>query len=183
MGILVAGLVVFLGVHLFPHFNEKRKDLIGRIGEGPYKGLFSLVSLAGIALIAWGYSLADYQHLWQGPSWARKLGPLFMLPACYCFIASGAPSNLKRLINNPLDWSILLWAAFHLLNNGDVKSLLLFGSFAIYALFNMWSSNRRYREEAQPVPWGREFVYMAIAMLAYGALVMFHPALFGVAAQ
>lgn len=181
MAILVTGLVIFLGMHIFPHFQQQRQALIDRIGEGPYKGLFSLVSLAGIALIAWGYSRAEYSHLWAGPAWAKSLAPLFMLPACYAFVASGAPSNLKRLTRNPLDWSILLWASFHLLNNGDVKSLLLFGSFAAYALFNMWSSSRRDREEPQPVPWGREVIYIAIGILMYGALVMFHPALFGVA--
>ena len=181
MAILVIGLVIFLGMHSFPHFRQQRQALIERIGEGPYKGLFSLVSLAGIALIAWGYSRAGYDHLWAGPEWARSLGPLFMLPACYAFIVAGAPSNLKRLTRNPLDWSILLWAAFHLLNNGDVKSLILFGSFSAYALFNMWSSNRRDQEEPQPVPWGREAIYIVIAVVMYGALLRFHQTLFGVA--
>ena len=180
MTILLAGLLLFFGIHLFPSLRDQRQQLIDRVGINTYKGVFSLLSVAAIALIAWGYSPTDSTHLWQAPAWGRSLAPFFMLPAVYAFVASGAPSNLKRLTLNPLDWSVLLWAVIHLLNNGDLASLLLFGSFGLFALFNMWSSNRRPMVETVAVPLGKEAVLIGISVLAYIALVMFHPALFGV---
>lgn len=181
MAMLLAGLALFIGIHMVPSFPAARERLIAQIGSGPYKGLFSLVALAGLALLVLGYARAPYSHLWDAPSWGRSLAPFIMLPAIYCFVASNTPSNIKRLTRNPQSWGVILWGGIHLLNNGDVASLLLFGGLIIFAVITMWSNNRRPAPEAKAIPVSREAVVIGIAALAYIGLVMFHPAMFGVA--
>lgn len=181
MAMLVAGLLLFFAVHLFPSLRSQRQRLMDHVGPNRYKMVFSVLSIIGLTLIAWGYSNAGYREIWASPSWGRSLAPFFMLPACYAFVASGTASNLKRFIRSPLAWSVLLWALIHLLNNGDLASALLFGSFALYALFNMWSTRQRPEPELVPITARREAMLMCVSVLMYIALLMFHPALFGVA--
>ncbi len=181
MAMLVAGLLLFFAVHLFPSLRSQRQSVMDRVGPNRYKIVFSVLSIIGLALISLGYSSADYSEIWASPSWGRSLSPFFMLPACYAFVASGTGSNLKRFTRSPLAWAVLLWAVIHLLNNGDLASVLLFGSFALYAVFNMWSTRQRPEPKLEPVTTRREVMLLCISVLMYIALLMFHPALFGVA--
>ncbi len=181
MGILLVGLVLFFGVHCFTSLRTRRQLLIDRFGEHPYKLVYSLLAIVGLVLIVWGYSRTTYTALWQAPSWGKSVAPFFMLPALYGVIAANTPSRLKLLTRNPMAWGTLLWATFHLLNNGDLASLLLFGSFAVFSVFNMWSSNQRPAPApAVPQTVTREAFVMLLTVLLYLALVMFHPVLFGV---
>jgi uncharacterized membrane protein len=181
MAMLVAGLLLFFAVHLFPSLRSRRQRVMDRVGPNRYKIVFSVLSIIGLALIVRGYSSADYSEIWASPSWGRSLSPFFMLPACYAFVASGTASNLKRFTRSPLAWAVLLWALIHLLNNGDLASVLLFGSFALYAVFNMWSTRQRPEPELVAIAGRREAMLMCISVLVYITLLIFHPALFGVA--
>lgn len=181
MVILLIGLLLFFGVHCFSSLRTQRQHLIDRVGELKYKMVYSLLALVGLVLIAWGYSRASYIGLWQAPGWGRSVAPFIMLPALYGVIAANTPSRLKLLTRNPMAWGTLLWATIHLINNGDLASLLLFGSFGVFSVFNMWSTNQRPAPPpivAQSV--GREAFLLLLTVLLYLALVMFHPLLFGV---
>lgn len=181
MGILLIGLVLFFGVHCFTSLRVQRQQLIDRVGELRYKMVYSLIAIVGLVLIAWGYSRTSYVALWQAPGWGRSLAPFFMLPALYGVIAANTPSRLKLITRNPMAWGTLLWAAIHLVNNGDLASLLLFGSFAAFSVFNMWSTKQRpLPPSIAPQSFGKEAFLLLLTVLLYLGLVMFHPVLFGV---
>jgi uncharacterized membrane protein len=182
MAILIVGLALFFTVHIFSSLRERRQRLIDHLGENRYRLFYSLLAVVGLGLTIWGYSRTAYVDLWQAPAWGKSLAPFFMLPALYGVIAANMPSNLKRVTRSPMAWGVLLWAVIHLLNNGDLASLLLFGSFGVYCIFNIISTSQRPLPQDKPtiVPVPRELLLLALAVLSYLALVMFHPALFGV---
>lgn len=143
MSMLVLGLVVFLGVHLVPTLPALRAGLTGRLGEGGYKGLFSVLSFAGLALIVWGFGQRDFVALWTPPEWTRHLAFLLMLPVFVLLAAAYIPSRIRTLVRHPMLLAIKLWALAHLLANGDLASVLLFGSFLAFAVYDRISVKRR----------------------------------------
>jgi uncharacterized membrane protein len=181
MIILIAGLVVFFGIHVFPWFPDRRDAAIAKLGRKGYRGLFALVSAAGLGLIIYGYGTADRTFLWAAPAGARELAYI-LIPIALCLtVAAEIGSNIKRLTPHPMLWSVGIWAAVHLLNNGDVESLLLFGAFLVYSALAMVSANRRGAAritEKRPV-W-RDAAAVIIGLVAAGAVAHFHQTLFGV---
>ena len=182
MSCLIAGLALFLGVHVFSSMRSARGHLIARLGEGPYKGIYSLLSVAGFALIVAGVGRAPTIHLWNPPEWGRNTALWFMPFALILLSAAFIPGNLKRLTAHPMLWSITLWALVHLLANGDLAGLLLFGGFGLYSLYAMWSQNRR---GARPAQTRRaiagDIATIVAGLVAYALLLRFHASLFGVA--
>ena len=178
---LIAGLALFLGVHVFSSLRSARGRLVARLGEGPYKGVYSLASLAGFGLIVAGMSKAPLVQLWDPPAWGRYAAIWFMPFALILLAAAFIPGNLKRFTAHPMLWSITLWALVHLLCNGDLAGLVLFGGFGVYALYAMWSQNRR---GVRPVQTRRAIAGDAGAvvagLIAYTLLLKFHGSLFGV---
>lgn len=182
MSLLIVGLALFLGVHVFSSWREPRKRAIAGLGEGPYKGLYSLLSLAGFILIVYGMGKAPSIPLWNPPLWGRYLAIWLMPFALILLAAAYIPGNLKRITAHPMLWAITLWAVVHLLANGDLAGLLLFGGFGLYALYAMGSQNRR---GVRPVQ-GRRAITGDIGAIvaglsAYALLLKFHGNLFGVA--
>ena len=179
---LIAGLVLFLGVHVFSSLRSARGRLIAKLGEGGYKGIYSLLSLAGFGLIVAGMGKAPPVELWSAPVWGRYAAIWFMPFALILLAAAFVPGNLKRITAHPMLWAVTLWALVHLLANGDLAGLLLFGGFGLYALYAMWSQNRRGARpaSARRAVWGDAGAAVA-GLVAYALLLKFHANLFGVA--
>ena len=109
--------------------------------RGAYMGLTSLVSLAGLGLIIWGKSISPFQMVWQPIyEWRSLLALMLMIPALICVVAGNVPlSYLRKLLRNPMLLGILLWSLSHLWANGDLASILLFGSFALWSTIKLFS--------------------------------------------
>jgi uncharacterized membrane protein len=143
MWILFAGLSIFFGTHLSPGVFGLRPLLVRNLGEPRFRGLYIAGSVIGMLLIISGKAYAPYIGLYLPPVWARPVVPALMACACILLAALFIPTNLRRLTRHPMLWAVSLWSAAHLLANGDVASIALFGSFGAYALISMWSLNRR----------------------------------------
>jgi uncharacterized membrane protein len=179
---LVFGLTIFLGMHLFPSFVALRNKAITHLGEGPYKGIFSVISLTGIVLIVIGMSRADYLPIWEPPVWNRNLVLPLMVLSFILLAAANAPSNIKRFTRHPMLWGVTLWSAAHLLANGDLASILLFGAFAAFSLFDMFSANLRgATKQQEKLPVKKDVIAIIVGLVMYAVFVFLHPYLFGVA--
>lgn len=149
MLLLVLGLALFLGTHLLPTAPGLRKSVAARLGDNGYKGLFTLLSLVGVSLIVIGYGQARMLSaggnpvLWDPPVWTKHIAFLLMLPSLILFVAAYVPSRIRTAAKHPMLAAIKFWALAHLLANGDVASLLLFGSFLAWAVFDRISVKRR----------------------------------------
>jgi uncharacterized membrane protein len=148
MMVLIVGLILFLGIHLVPTQPELRDGLKERIGEGPYKIIFALLSFAGLVVIVLGFHKLQLHPgknpvLWDPPVWTRHLAVALMLPAMILLVASLIPSRIRTATRHPMLIAIKIWALAHLLANGDLGSLLLFGSFLAFAVFDRISVKKR----------------------------------------
>ena len=126
--------------------RPQRAALIARIGEGPYKVAYSLVSLVGIVLIGYGfarYRAAGMIDVWDPPRWLRHVNNLLLWPAFVCIAAAYIPGDIKRVLKHPMLVGIKLWAFGHLLANGDLGSIILFGSFLAWAVYDRITLKRR----------------------------------------
>lgn len=180
MNLLILGLALFIGAHLIPSAPALRSRLKERVGGNAYRGLFALVSLVGFVLLVVGMGRAPSVHLWDPPAWGHRV-PVFGMPvALMLFIAAFMPTNLKRLTRHPMLWGVTVWAAVHLLANGDLASLILFGSFGAFSLFDMWSANRRGAElSSRVVPYWRDLLVVVVGGIVYVGLLHSHELLFG----
>jgi uncharacterized membrane protein len=148
MWMLVGGLALFFAAHLIPTRPQLRTRLLGRVGSAPYRGLFALVSLAALVLIVMDYGQMQgigrgNPQLWVPPSWTRHLTMLLMVPAMVLLVAAYVPSRIRTALRHPMLIAVMLWAFAHLLANGDLASVLLFGSFLAYGAYDMISANQR----------------------------------------
>jgi uncharacterized membrane protein len=149
MTILILGLLLFLGVHSTRIFaNDWRSAQLKRLGEGPWKGIYSLISLAGIALIVWGFSLARQQPvlLWSPPTAMRHVAVLLTLIAFVLLAAAYVPRNsIKSRLHHPMLLGVKTWAFAHLLANGGLADLVLFGAFLAWAIACYAAARKRDR--------------------------------------
>lgn len=148
MMVLIVGLILFLGVHLLPTSPELRDGLKERIGDTPYRILFSVLSLAGLVIIVLGFHKLQLHPgknpiLWEPPIWTRHIAVALMLPAMILLVASVIPSRIRTATRHPMLIAIKTWALAHLLANGDLAALLLFGSFLAFAVYDRISVKRR----------------------------------------
>ncbi|MEN0000289.1 MAG: NnrU family protein [Pseudomonadota bacterium] len=157
MGWLIAGLVLFLGIHSVRMAAPSLRDnLIETRGEGAWKGSYSFIALAGLVLLVWGYGQArvsDASIFFYGaPVWAVHLVALLMWIALMLLIASQLPpGRIKAAVKHPMILSVKVWAVAHLLVNGDLASYLLFGSFLVWAIINRIAVKRRGDPDFQTV--------------------------------
>ncbi len=178
---LLAGIVVFFGVHLIPSRPPLRQNLVQAIGELPYKGVFAILSLAALALIIKGMIDAPHIPLWHPPPSAKMATAIFMAPALILLAVSNFRGNIKRIVRHPMSLGLLLWSLSHLLANGGLAALLLFGSFALFALYDMRSAKTPPAAAKEPVSIKPDMLAGAIGIAAYFLLIAFHATLFGVA--
>jgi len=189
MGLLVMllGLVLFLGVHTLTTQREMRAQVIADSGEGGYKIGYTLVSLLGFVLIVWGfahYRAAGMWEIWTPPTAFKHLAVALMLPAVILVVASYIRGRIYTTLKHPMLTGIKLWAAAHLLANGDLGSIILFGSFLGWAVFDRISLKHRADSGAPPIPVGgpsNDLIAVAVGLVAYLALgFAFHPVVIGV---
>ena len=156
MLVLILGIVIFLGVHslrmVAPQWREAR---IASMGEGGWKGAYSVASIIGFILLVWGYSIArtDSPVLYNPPFWMAHLSILLMAIAFVSLAVSQFPAGrLKPILKHPMLLAVKIWAFAHLLVNGDLASLLLFGSLLGWAVWNRIAVKRRGAPIAKPGP-------------------------------
>ncbi|MCE2948118.1 MAG: NnrU family protein [bacterium] len=149
MTLLLIGLIVFLGAHSTRIFAEGwRGSMVAKLGANGWKALYSLVSIAGLALIVIGYGAAraDPVWLWSPPVWTRHAASLLTLGAFILLVAAYVPSNrIKAAVGHPMVAGVKLWAFAHLLSNGTLADVLLFGSFLAWAIADFIAARRRDR--------------------------------------
>jgi uncharacterized membrane protein len=187
LAVMVLGLALFLGVHTLPAQRELRARLIASTGESGYKAGYALVSLLGIVLIAWGfahYRATGWIDVWNPPNALKHLTVALMLPAVILVVAAYMRGHIYTALKHPMLTGVKLWAAAHLLANGDLGSIILFGSFLGWAVFDRISLKRRTDAGSPPIPvggWGNDAIAVAVGFVVYLALALaFHPVVIGV---
>jgi uncharacterized membrane protein len=146
MLLLILGLVLFLGIHSVSIVSASgRHRLVQQMGEGPWKGLYSLVSLAGFVLIVVGYGAAREAPvvLYSLPNGFRHLAAVLMLPVFVLLLAAYLPGRIQRAAKHPMLLAVKLWALAHLLANGTLADVLLFGGFLAWAVVDRISVKKR----------------------------------------
>lgn len=191
MMLLIVGLILFLGIHLLPTAPEVRDSMVARLGAGGYKATFALLSLIGLIVIVLGYHKMQLHPgknpvLWDPPVWTRHIALLLMLPSLIFLVASQIPSRIRTALRHPMLVGIKIWALAHLLANGDVASLLLFGSFLAYAVYDRISVKQRAAlgplGGKEPNGIANDVLVIAIGTALYAALLLGgHQWLFGAA--
>ncbi len=187
--VLVLGLAVFIGTHALTIARGVRAALIGRIGEAPFKIVYALLSLLGIVLIAWGfghYRAAGWIDVWHPPAWMRHVTVALMWPSIVLVVAAYSPGRIKTTLKHPMLVGVKLWAFAHLLSNGDLGSIVLFGGILAWAVVDRISLKRRTDPGGPPIPiggWRNDLVAVVVGTLVYLALgFWFHPLVIGVPA-
>ena len=186
--VMIAGLALFLGAHTLTTQRELRARMIASTGEGTYKIVYSLVSALGLALIVWGfarYRATGWIDVWHPPVAMKHIAVALMLPAVIMFAASYLRGRIYTTLKHPMLAGVKLWAAAHLLANGDLGSIILFGSFLAWAVFDRISLKRRKDAGGPPIPVGgatNDLIAIAVGFIAFLALAFaFPPAVIGVA--
>jgi uncharacterized membrane protein len=160
MTTLVAGLILFLGVHSVRIFAEPwRVRTIARIGEKPWKAVYSLISIAGFVLLVWGYGQARQQGvvLFEPPVFMRHLTSLLMLVSFVLLAAAKVPGNhIKARLGHPMIIGVKVWAFAHLLANGRLSDVVLFGAFLAWAIADFIAARKRDRAAGTVYPPGDE---------------------------
>jgi uncharacterized membrane protein len=189
LAILVLGLAVFLAPHVFTACRDARQTLIARIGEGTYKGIYSLISLIGLILIVYGYARyrsTGWIDVWYPPAWTRHVAVALVWPAMVCIVAAYIPGRIKTALKHPMLVGIKLWALAHLISNGDLGSIVLFGALLGYAVFDRISLKRRTDPGGPPIPIGgvkNDIIAVIVGTVLYLLLGwLFHPYVIGVPA-
>ena len=187
LAVMILGLVLFLGVHTLTTQRDLRGRLIASMGEGTYKAGYALVSLAGLALIVWGFShyrATGWIDVWNPPKALKHVTLALMLPAVILVVAAYIRGRIYATLKHPMLAGVKLWAAAHLLANGDLGSIILFGSFLGWAVFDRISLKRRVDPGGPPIPVGgfsNDLIAVAVGVVAYLALAFaFHPIVIGV---
>lgn len=173
MTLFVAGLLVFFGVHSISIVAPRWRDAqAARMGENGWKGLYALVSIVSLVAMIYGYGLARQTPVvvYAPPIALRHLTLLLMLPVFPLLIAAYLPGRIKRLTRNPMLLAVILWGVSHLLANGTLNDLLLFGAFLIWAVADLISVNRR--ANVHPVP-GAPASSMNDVIVVVGGLALY----------
>ena len=189
LAVEILGLVVFLGAHVFVSRRSERAALVARIGERPYKGLFSLIAIVGIVLI--GYGFARYRAdgpiiIWSPPAWTRHIVVTLMWLASIMVVAAYIPGNIKRVLKHPMLVGVKTWAVAHLCANGDLGGIILFGSVLAWAVYDRITLKYRTDPGAPPIPIGggkNDIIAIIVGTVLYLALgLVFHPIVIGMPA-
>lgn len=178
MILLSLGVFLWAATHLFVSIGrEARAGVVGKIGLGPYKGLFSLTLVVALVLIVWGWKTSLPTSLWVPPAGMRHATMTLMPFAVILFISARMPTDIKRLIRHPQLTGVKLWAVAHLLSNGETRSVILFGGLLAWAVLEVIFINRRDGAWVKPAPVGglKTTIGALIGLLVTGLLLWGHP--------
>lgn len=184
MLVLILGLVIFFGVHsvrlLAPGWRAQQMTL----NEGRWKGLYSVASLAGLVLMVWGWILyrPSAAQVYLPPGWGRHVTMLLVWLGLIAVVSAYQPvGRIKASLQNPFLVGIALWAAGHLLANGDLAAVLLFGSFLVYSIIDIVAITARRPPKAVFVSYRGDIIAVAAGTVVYLLLILWlHGILFGV---
>ncbi len=183
MTLLVAGLVLFLGIHLVPVFPALRLRLVLRFGDHRYRGFFSLVSALGLVLIVAGWWMRPPPvQLFAPVAGARAAAPLLVSLAFVLLAAANMRTHIRARLRHPMLIGVVLWSTVHLLANGDMASTVLFGSFLTWALIDLASVVRRGAVKIFVPAWWQDAVAVGAGLALAWLTMRYHAQIFGVAA-
>ena len=168
MAVLVIAALVWIGIHLGIAGTKVRDAIVAQTGDGPFRGLFSLLSIAALVFLIWAWSNAGTTSLWSAPAWLRWVLVAVMLVAFVLFVASLSqrnptmvsgeaamaqpPRGIQRVTRHPMLWAFALWAAVHVVGNGDTAATVFFGAFLVAALAGMPSIDAKLARRS-PASW------------------------------
>jgi uncharacterized membrane protein len=177
MPLLILGLLVWWVSHSFPLVAKGRRDaLAARMGESAWKGGFSVVILVSVVLMVIGYRQAEFVNLWFPPVWTMHLNNLLMLIAVGLLGASHSKGNVKRFVRHPMLLAVIVWAVAHLLVNGDLASLVLFGGLGVWAVAAIFMTNARDGAwvKPPPAPAKKDILLVVITVVAFAIIAAIH---------
>jgi uncharacterized membrane protein len=181
--LLILGVLLYSLVHLFPCVMPARRvELLDSMGR-KYQGIFALTILSSIVLMVIGWRNTVPTPVYTPPEWGRHLTMLLMLISIVLFGASNARTRLKRLIRNPMLSGMIVWGVAHLLANGDIRSVVLFGGLTVWAIVSIYFTNRRDGTWTRPgssVTWLDEVKLIGVSAVIYVVLIFLHPYFTGV---
>ena len=185
MTLLIGGLLLFTAAHLFPAVCPgPRKQLVDKLSFNPYRGLFTLVIVASLVIIVFGWKASPPTGLYAAPLHGSPIISALVFVAFVLFVASQSKTNIRRYVRHPQMTAVLFWSTAHLLANGETRSAILFGGLGVWAIVEILLCSRRDGAWEKPAPTGisTDAVTVAIAAIAFALILYFHPALFGVPA-
>jgi uncharacterized membrane protein len=178
---LICGFILFFGLHCMPDIGNSRQKLFDKFGEKAYMALYSLVSLAGLVLFIRGLSAIPAQQLWQPFDGSWQLSLVLMWFSLYCMTSMFLPSSVHRITRHPMLLGVLFWSLAHLVSNGQLKDLVLFGSFLILAAYKIPALNKRKPGDKAGAPGlGKELVAVGITAAVFIAVLYAHTWIAGV---
>jgi len=186
MSVLLLGLVLFFAVHSVSIVNDPwRNRIAARMGEWTWKGIYALVAIAGFVLIVWGYALArqDPMVLYTPPAWLHRVAMVLLIPVFPLLLAAYLPGRIQAAARHPMLAATKLWAVAHLLANGMLADVLLFGAFLVWAVLDRISMKHRAQRPVPSVPPSRanDLVVVVGGLALYAAFVLWlHGGLIGV---
>lgn len=181
MVLLFIGLIIFFAIHLVPSLPALKRGLTDWLGGPGYQMAFTVASLIGFLLIVWGKSSADFIYVYDPPAWGRH-GTMMLVLVAFIFLAGyRLHGHIRKSARHPMLIAVALWSGGHLLANGDLASLGLFGGFLVYSIADIFLANAR---EPAPAftPKARHDVIAVVGGIAVYIIILFtHPWAFGVA--
>ncbi len=171
MGLLIAGVALWWAAHLFKRIAPGARARLGGAG----KGLVGLVLVASVVMMVYGYRWAPQVDIWYPPAWLVPVNNLLMLGAVYLYAASGLKTRITRVIRHPQLTAVKIWAVAHLLVNGDVAALVLFGGLLAWAVVTVVAINRSESwTPPPPAPPAREAMAVVGTVVVLGAIMGVH---------
>ncbi len=183
MTFFIIGLMVFFGAHSFTaFFRNARQGVVDKIGAGGYRGVYSLFALAGLVFIILGWPNADTAPIYIPPYWLKHIAYVLILLAFILLAAAYAPKGkIAAAARHPMLAGLKLWALAHLLVNGEVRSVLLFGAFLAFGIADRIAVKRRGAPVPAVGPWRHDVISIGVGAAAYGAMAFYlHPMITGV---
>ncbi len=186
MSWLVAGLIIFFAVHAISIINEPWRDrMVAKMGEGPWKGIYSVVAAIGFLLIVWGYGLARQESavIYFSAPWLMHLSMLLLIPVFPLLLATYFPGRIRTFARHPMLIATILWAFAHLLVNGRLTDVLLFGSFLVWSGLDLFSMRQRVQRPVPSAPASRfnDLISLVLGLALYSMFVVWlHSMLIGV---
>ena len=179
MTVMIAGLALFLGIHLVPTVPALRARLAARMGENPYRAVFSIISVTGLVLMVAGYRMApDGAQLFAPLPAARAAAPIVVTLAFVLLASANMRTHIRRSVRHPMLIGVILWAAVHLLANGDTAGTVLFASILAWATIDLVSAMQRGAIKAFVPSWAHDAIAVSAGLALAWLTLRYHGVFF-----